>query len=94
MARFLCSSVIWPDSILPSRHSPICRKAWPRPQPEFAPPETLQLERRTIDTKTGKIASSASKTAAVMWFKKGTAPEEKTPSKEAVDPNKFMTLPN
>jgi penicillin-binding protein 1A len=65
-----------------------------RPQPEFAPPDNLELEKHTIDTKTGKIASSASKTAAVMWFKKGTAPEEKTPPKESVDPSKFMTLPN
>ena len=65
-----------------------------RPQPEFAPADNLQLEKHTIDTRTGKIASSASKTAAVMWFKKGTAPEEKTPPKESVDPSKFMTLPN
>jgi len=30
----------------------------------------------------------------VMWFKKGTAPDEKTPPKDSVDPSKFMTLPN
>jgi penicillin-binding protein 1A len=65
-----------------------------RPQPEFFPPESLQLERRIIDTQTGKIASAASKRAATMWFKKGTAPEERTPSKETVDPNKFMQMPN
>jgi len=65
-----------------------------RPQPEFFPPESLQLERRIIDTQTGKIASAASKRAATMWFKKGTAPEERTPSKESVDPSKFMQMPN
>jgi len=67
-----------------------------RPQPEFAPPDWLQdsLERKVIDTKTGKIASNASRTAAVMWFKKGSAPDEKTPPKDSVDPSKFMTLPN
>ena len=29
-----------------------------------------------------------------MWFKKGTAPDEKTPPKDSVDPSKFMSLPN
>jgi penicillin-binding protein 1A len=67
-----------------------------KPQPEFAPPDWLEpaLERKIIDTKTGKIASNASHGAAVMWFKKGTAPDEKTPPKDSVDPSKFMTLPN
>jgi hypothetical protein len=67
-----------------------------RPQPEFAPPEWLDdsLVRRVVDTKTGKIASGASRTAAVMWFRKGTAPQERTPPKDHVDPSKFMSLPN
>lgn len=65
-----------------------------RPEPEFSPPEELELEKRTVDTRTGKLASSASKTAAVMWFKKGTAPEEVTQDKKVVDPNQFMQVPN
>ncbi|MGZ6079111.1 MAG: penicillin-binding protein 1A, partial [Myxococcaceae bacterium] len=67
-----------------------------RPQPEFAPPDWLEasLEKKVVDTKTGKIASGASRTAALMWFKKGTAPDEKTPPKDSVDPSKFMSLPN
>jgi penicillin-binding protein 1A len=65
-----------------------------RPEPEFAPPESLDLEKKTVDTKTGKLASPASKTAAAMWFKKGTAPEEVTQDKKVVDPNQFMQVPN
>jgi penicillin-binding protein 1A len=65
-----------------------------RPEPEFTPPESLELEKKTVDTKTGKLASSASKTAAAMWFKKGTAPEEVSQDKKVVDPNQFMQVPN
>jgi len=65
-----------------------------RPEPEFAPPEALELEKQTVDTRTGKLASGASKTAAVMWFKKGTAPAEVTQDKKVVDPNQFMQVPN
>jgi len=65
-----------------------------RPEPEFSPPEGLELEKQTVDTHTGKLASSASKNAAVMWFKKGTAPSEVTQDKKVVDPNQFMQVPN
>jgi penicillin-binding protein 1A len=65
-----------------------------RPEPEFTPPESLELEKKTVDTKTGKLASSGSKTAAAMWFKKGTAPSETTQDKKVVDPNQFMQVPN
>jgi penicillin-binding protein 1A len=65
-----------------------------RPEPEFSPPEGLDLEKHTVDTKTGKLASSASKTAAAMWFKKGTAPADATPDKKVIDPNQFMQVPN
>jgi membrane carboxypeptidase/penicillin-binding protein len=65
-----------------------------RPEPEFSPPESLELEKKTVDTKTGKLASSGSKTAAAMWFKKGTAPAEVAQDKKVVDPNQFMQVPN
>jgi hypothetical protein len=65
-----------------------------RPEPEFSPPESLELEKKTVDTKTGKLAAASSKTAAPMWFKKGTAPEEVSPDKKVVDPNQFMQVPN
>jgi penicillin-binding protein 1A len=65
-----------------------------RPQGEFEPPPNLELVKKRIDTKTGKIASSGTKTAADMWFKKGTEPEETEPGKDQVDPNQFLQLPN
>jgi penicillin-binding protein 1A len=65
-----------------------------RPEPEFSPPEGLELVKRTVDTKTGKLASAGSKTAAPMWFKTGTAPEEVTQDKKVVDPTQFMQVPN
>ena len=66
-----------------------------RPQPEFFPPEHLELERVRIDLKTGKLAGPSSRLAAEMWFKKGTAPTDATPEKDKVDPGKFfMNLPN
>jgi penicillin-binding protein 1A len=65
-----------------------------RPQGEFWPPESLGLIRVRIDTKTGRRASNASKHAVEMWFKKGTAPEEKEPEKGQVDPRTFLDMPN
>ncbi|HZH02689.1 MAG TPA: penicillin-binding protein, partial [Myxococcaceae bacterium] len=65
-----------------------------RPQLEFYPPQSLELVRLKIDPKTGKLASASSKRATEMYFKKGTQPQEVAPSKDHVDPNTFMTLPN
>ncbi len=61
-----------------------------RPQPEFYPPQSLELVKLRIDTRTGKLASNGSKSVAEMWFKKGTGPAEVQPEKGAVDANKFM----
>jgi penicillin-binding protein 1A len=61
-----------------------------RNQPEFYPPASLELLRLKIDTKTGKRASSGTKNAAEMYFKKGTEPQEIEAEKGQVDPNKFM----
>jgi len=63
-----------------------------RPQPEFEPPDNLNLVRLPIDKKTGKVASSASKFVAEMWFKRGTAPQEKQPEKNQLDPKSFLQL--
>lgn len=65
-----------------------------RPQPEFAPPDDLELEKLMVDTKSGKIAANSSKSAALMYFKKGTAPKDSAPVKNQVNPNTFMQLPN
>lgn len=65
-----------------------------RPQPEFEPPPGLDLVRMRIDSKTGKIASSASKSATEMWFRKGTEPLEAQPEKNQADPKNFLQLPN
>lgn len=61
-----------------------------RPQPEFWPPESFELKRLPIDTKTGKIASRRTKTVRDLWFKKGTEPSETAPQPGQVDPNQFM----
>ena len=63
-----------------------------RPQSEFWPPEwlrdTMMLLR--IDKKTGKIASSGSKDAVNIWFKKGTQPEDVAPEKGSVGVQDFI----
>ena len=63
-----------------------------RPQSEFWPPEwlrdTMMLLR--IDKKTGKIASSGSKDAVNIWFKKGTQPDDVAPEKGAVGVQDFI----
>jgi len=63
-----------------------------RPQGEFYPPEWLKddLVLLRIDKKTGKIASSGTKEAVNIWFKKGTQPEEKAPEKGQVGVNDFL----
>jgi penicillin-binding protein 1A len=65
-----------------------------RSQPEFWPPESLNLVRVRIDTKTGRRASGASKKFADMWFKKGTVPEDKEPEKGQIDPRSFQDMSN
>ncbi len=64
------------------------------PQPEFEPPPELDLVRRKVDLKTGKLASSGSRLTADMWFRRGTEPRDAQPEKNQVDPNRFMQLPN
>lgn len=63
-----------------------------RPQSEFFPPEwlrdTMMLLR--IDKKTGKIASSGTKDAVNIWFKKGTQPDDVAPEKGAVGVQDFI----
>ncbi|HLL53139.1 MAG TPA: PBP1A family penicillin-binding protein [Myxococcaceae bacterium] len=65
-----------------------------RPQSEFYPPKDLELVQRLVDLKSGKIASSGSRNADSMWFKKGTEPNEAEPGKDKVDPNQLFNLPN
>jgi penicillin-binding protein 1A len=43
-----------------------------------------------IDKKTGKIASSGSKDAVNIWFKKGTQPDDVAPEKGAVGVQDFI----
>jgi penicillin-binding protein 1A len=64
------------------------------PQPEFGPPPELDLIRRRVDLKTGKLATSGSRLTAEMWFRRGTEPHDSQPEKNQVDPNRFMQLPN
>jgi penicillin-binding protein 1A len=63
-----------------------------RPQAEFWPPEWLRddLKLLRIDKKTGKIASSGSKDATNIWFKKGTEPEDVTPERGQVGAQEFL----
>ncbi len=63
-----------------------------RPQSEFWPPEWLRDSLRLVrvDKKTGKLASSGSKDAVNIWFKKGTQPEDATPEKGSVGTQEFL----
>jgi penicillin-binding protein 1A len=64
-----------------------------RNQPEFEPPAGLELVSRRVDKKTGRIASSGTKQSAILWFKKGTEPDEAEPEKGAVGVDQFMMTP-
>ncbi len=64
-----------------------------REQPEFDPPASLDLVRRRVDKKTGKLATSGSKGSVDLWFKRGTEPEDSEPEKGAVDANQFIMTP-
>ncbi|WP_407653758.1 penicillin-binding protein 1A [Archangium lipolyticum] len=63
-----------------------------RPQAEFWPPEWLRDDMRLlrIDKKTGKLASSGTKDAVNIWFKKGTQPEDVAPEKGQVGTQEFL----
>ncbi len=64
-----------------------------RQQEEFTPDSVLEVLRVAIDEKTGRRASTGTKHRVEMWFRKGTAPEEKEPEKGQVDPTHFVDLP-
>jgi penicillin-binding protein 1A len=64
-----------------------------KPQPEFAPPPTLDVVKEHIDMKTGKLAAWGSKNSWDMWFKKGTEPKEKGLAPGQVDPSQYMMTP-
>ncbi|MFZ5470960.1 MAG: penicillin-binding protein 1A [Myxococcota bacterium] len=61
-----------------------------REQPEFVPPASLDLVKVRVDYKTGKVASTGTRSFAEMWFKRGTEPSEVQPEKGQVDPNQFL----
>ncbi|HYO65114.1 MAG TPA: hypothetical protein VEU33_03445, partial [Archangium sp.] len=63
-----------------------------RPQSEFWPPEWLRenMMLLRIDKKTGKIASSGTKDAVNIWFKKGTQPDDVAPEKGSVGVQDFI----
>ncbi len=61
-----------------------------KPQPEFSPPSDLKLVRLRIDEKTGRVASTGSKSVKDMWFRRGTEPKDQEPEKGAVDSTNFM----
>lgn len=65
-----------------------------RSQPEFEPPQSLDMVKLRIDNKTGRVASSGTKSAADMWFKRGTEPKDVQPEKGSVGAGDFMQLPN
>jgi penicillin-binding protein 1A len=65
-----------------------------RPQPEFQPPPELEMVKKRVDLKTGRLASGASRSSEEMWFKKGTEPTEAEVEKGKVDVSDFAKLPN
>ncbi|MBX7116905.1 MAG: PBP1A family penicillin-binding protein [Myxococcaceae bacterium] len=65
-----------------------------RSQTEFEPPPGLGMVKLRIDNKTGRMASSGSKGAVEMWFKKGTEPKDVQPEKGSVGVDQFMQIPN
>jgi penicillin-binding protein 1A len=64
-----------------------------REQPEFVPPPALELVQKRIDRKTGKLAASAAKGSVMLWFKKGTEPQDSEPEKGSVGAEQFLQVP-
>ncbi len=62
-----------------------------RDQPEFNPPPQLDLVRRRVDKKTGRLANG--KGTVDLWFKRGTEPEDAEPEAGAVGTEQFMMTP-
>ncbi len=63
-----------------------------RDQPEFVPPPSLDLLQRRVDKKTGRLAA-ATRNSEMLWFKKGTEPQDAEPEKGQADPSTFMQVP-
>ena len=64
-----------------------------RPQPEFNPPDGLDLVRLKVSPKTGKLVPPTDPKGVEMWFKKGTEPTE-LEEKGKAGINDFMLGPN
>ncbi len=64
-----------------------------RKQPEFEPPEGVDVLTRRVDKKTGRLAGSENKNAMTLWFKRGTEPTDAEPEKGSVDANQFIMTP-
>ncbi|MDP3236711.1 MAG: PBP1A family penicillin-binding protein [Myxococcales bacterium] len=62
-----------------------------RNQPEFDPAAGLDIVRRRVDKKTGKLANG--KGTVDLWFKRGTEPEDSEPEAGAVGTEQFMMTP-
>jgi penicillin-binding protein 1A len=63
-----------------------------RDQPEFVPPPQLDLLQRRVDKKTGRLAA-ATRNSEMLWFKRGTEPQDAEPEKGQADPSTFMQVP-
>lgn len=62
-----------------------------REQPEFDPPPRLDLVRRRVDKKSGKLATG--KGTIDLWFKRGTEPQDSEPEAGALGTDQFMMTP-
>ncbi len=63
-----------------------------REQPEFSPPNDLDLLRLSIDKKSGKISKDG-KTSMPLYFKRGTEPDDVQLEKGQVDTTNFSMQP-
>ena len=61
-----------------------------RPQPEFKPPEDIDIVWVKIDPDTGKLAAPGQKGAVLAPFIRGTEPKEQELDKKQVDPRDVM----
>jgi len=66
-----------------------------RDQPEFNPPPDVDVWQKRVDKKTGRLAVSGTplRNTELLWFKRGTEPEDKATEPGGVGAENFLMAP-
>jgi len=66
-----------------------------RSQPEFNPPPDVNVWQKRVDVKTGRLAAEGAplRNTELLWFKRGTEPEDKATEPGGVGAENFLMAP-